>query len=577
MFKRFKYLALTTLVSVSFVTASLPVKSFALSGSDFQAGHIIDDSVFTNANSMGVQDIQNFLNSKVPTCDSQGTQSYSGTSRAAYSRARGHPLPLVCLKDYYENPDNHANNLTTVDGQAAAIPDGAISAAQIIYNAAHAYNINPQVLLTTLQKEQGLVTDDWPWTSQFTKAMGYGCPDTADCNAAYYGLYNQVTDAAWQFRHYLDNPGAYNYWTGNNFINYSPSSCSGTVVNIQNPATAALYIYTPYQPNSAALASLTGTGDSCSSYGNRNFFYYFNTWFGSSLDGTCAADGNTAISTDVTFQKFTKNQDLGTFVIDSGSGTRCVETHTWNSSLTSWNSHIATNAPNIDTTTSKVMYADLNGDGDDEAILVGFKGTGSGRIELHIWNEHLNQWANHIITNAPCINSAISSIAFADVNGDGKDEGILIGQGNGSTSTGNIEFHVWDSSFQNFTQNIISNSHTLDPSLSSIAFADLDGSGKDVPVLIGQGNGSTSTGNIEFHVWNPGFQSWNTHTVSNSRTIDPAVSKIAFADLDGSGRDKAVLIGLRAPTGSGNIEFHVWNPGFQSWNTHITSNQSVQN
>ncbi len=276
-------------------TALTNPKASALNGSSFNAGHIIDDVIFTNANSMNAQDIQNFLNAKVPTCDSWGTQTYAGTTRAAYSRARNHPLPLVCLKDYYENTSTHANNLTVTDGQAVSPPAGSISAAQIIYNAAQSYNINPQVLLTTMQKEQGLVTDDWPWTNQFTTAMGYGCPDSASCNTSYYGLYNQVTNAARQFRRYLDNPNNYNYTVGNDFILYSPGGgCSGSTVTIQNAATAALYDYTPYQPNNAALSTVSdsGTGnggDSCSSYGNRNFWWYFNNWFGSSLTNPYAS------------------------------------------------------------------------------------------------------------------------------------------------------------------------------------------------------------------------------------------------------------------------------------------------
>jgi hypothetical protein len=51
---------------------------------------------------------------------------------------------------------------------------------------------------------------------------------------------------------------------------------------IENSATAALYNYTPYQPNQAALNNLYGTGDGCSAYGNRNFWRIFNDWFGSS-------------------------------------------------------------------------------------------------------------------------------------------------------------------------------------------------------------------------------------------------------------------------------------------------------
>ena len=48
-----------------------------------------------------------------------------------------------------------------------------------------------------------------------------------------------------------------------------------------NQATANVYYYTPYQPNSTALAAGYGTGDSCSAYGNRNFYNYFTDWFGS--------------------------------------------------------------------------------------------------------------------------------------------------------------------------------------------------------------------------------------------------------------------------------------------------------
>jgi hypothetical protein len=35
--------------------------------------------------------------------------------------------------------------------------------------------------------------------------------------------------------------------------------------------TPALDNHTPYEPKTAALANLYGSGDSCSSYGNRNF------------------------------------------------------------------------------------------------------------------------------------------------------------------------------------------------------------------------------------------------------------------------------------------------------------------
>ncbi len=132
-------------------------------------------------------------------------------------------------------------------------------------------------------EESSLVTSTSPSASSYRAATGYGCPDTAPCDAQYYGFYNQVYKAAWQYKRYTNNPTSYSYQAGrNNYVQWSPNaSCGGSTVYIQNKATAALYIYTPYQPNAAALANLYGTGDSCSAYGNRNFWRIFSDWFGS--------------------------------------------------------------------------------------------------------------------------------------------------------------------------------------------------------------------------------------------------------------------------------------------------------
>lgn len=254
----------------------------AVSGGDWRPGRIIDDAVFYNKASMNVDQIQQFLNSKMPNCDSWGTQSYAGTTRRAYSEARGIKFPLVCLKDYQENTTTHENNLN-----GNGIPAGAKSAAAIIWEASQTYNINPQVLIVLLQKEQGLVLDDWPWPVQYKSATGYGCPDTAACDSDYYGFANQVITAAWQFRRYATVPNSFNHVPGRmNQVRWSPNaSCGSSQVMIENVATASLYNYTPYQPNQAALNNLYGTGDGCSAYGNRNFWTYFSDWFGPTRRG----------------------------------------------------------------------------------------------------------------------------------------------------------------------------------------------------------------------------------------------------------------------------------------------------
>ena len=228
----------------------------------YQAGLIIDDGIFTNSNSMSVEQIQNFLNNKNPNC----AQGYT------------------CLKNYAQNPETGADNYG-----GAPVPAGAVSAAALIKNYSMQFGINPQVILVTLQKEMGLLTNQAPSINRFRSAMGYGCPDNRApgapaCNPSTGSFSSQIYEGARHFRGYFDAPPGWwvTYNTGNNTIPYNPNgACGSSVVNIRNRATVALYTYTPYQPNQAALNAGYGEGDGCSTHGNRNFFLFFSDYFGS--------------------------------------------------------------------------------------------------------------------------------------------------------------------------------------------------------------------------------------------------------------------------------------------------------
>lgn len=265
--------------------------SSAVSATDFNAGRIIDDEIFYNKNAMSVQQIQDFLNRQVESCDTWGTKPASEWGRSDITRAQfakqrwGVDAPFVCINNYHENPNTHETSFEKGGGSF----DGGISAAQIIYNAAQEYGINPQVLLVLLKKESSgpLTNDTWPIKKQYTYAMGYACPDsganyTAACQSSKGGFYNQMTLAAWQLKYYKDHAqdGGYSLHLGWNNIQYSPDPNCGTKrVYIENVATLSLYIYTPYTPNDAALANYPGTS-TCGAYGNRNFFMFFNNLFG---------------------------------------------------------------------------------------------------------------------------------------------------------------------------------------------------------------------------------------------------------------------------------------------------------
>lgn len=229
--------------------------------SKFQPGNIIADQVFFQRSSMTEAQIQTFLQSKVSSC------------RSGYT----------CLKDYYDT-----SRTTAADAMCGAYSGGVRErASRIIYKVAQACGINPRVLIVMLQKEQGLVTSTAPSSYAYRAAMGQGCPDTAACDTRYYGFFNQVYGGAWQLKRYANPSGTSQFFTwyapGKTWnVLYHPNrACSTAPVYIQNQATANLYYYTPYQPNAAAIRAGYGTGDGCSSYGNRNFYNYFTDWFGS--------------------------------------------------------------------------------------------------------------------------------------------------------------------------------------------------------------------------------------------------------------------------------------------------------
>jgi hypothetical protein len=246
----------------------------AASGGDFDPGMIISDAKFYDGDAMSQGDIRTFLRARVPSC------------------ASGY----VCLKDYVESTPARA-----ADSRCSSLQASRLSGADIVYWVGRACGVSQSALLVLLEKEQGLVTDSTPSARQFRSATGYGCPDTAACDSLYYGFFNQVYNAAHQFKVYQSTPTRWNYQAGrSNRILWHPNAdCGSSQVTIRNQATAGLYIYTPYQPNAAALRNLYGTGDSCSSYGNRNFWRLYTDWFGSTGDGPVSSFVKTAADATV--------------------------------------------------------------------------------------------------------------------------------------------------------------------------------------------------------------------------------------------------------------------------------------
>jgi hypothetical protein len=224
----------------------------------FDPALIISDSSFYDGDALDATAVQRFLDTKVPACAPD----------------------IVCLADYTQD---------TVTRPADELCDAyrgrpGETAAEIVAKVGEACGISQRALLVLLQKEQSLVDNPAPTPGDFSFATGYACPDTAACDTEYSGFYNQLYWAAWQLKRYANPEGTSDFFTWHPVgepspIGYNPdSACGSADVVIANLATAALYYYTPYQPNPATAS---GTPDDpCGAYGNLNFWRLYSEWFG---------------------------------------------------------------------------------------------------------------------------------------------------------------------------------------------------------------------------------------------------------------------------------------------------------
>jgi hypothetical protein len=221
----------------------------------FEAGKIISDDAFYNADAMTRAGIQQWLLAMpcAPTDQSP------------------------CLAFFHQDTATRPAN-DNCDAYRGARGE---SAAAIVSKVAQSCGISPRVLLVLVQKEQSLITH--PSAYGYQRATGYACPDTAQCDAKYFGFFNQLYSAAWQFREYANPKDHWSITPGASKVQYAPdASCGASVVDIANQATASLYLYTPYQPDAFTRAHPSGPGRPCSAYGNLNFFRLYNAWFGDS-------------------------------------------------------------------------------------------------------------------------------------------------------------------------------------------------------------------------------------------------------------------------------------------------------
>lgn len=147
-------------------------------------------------------------------------------------------MTLQDIKDFLAIKNSTLLNFTTKDVDGVEK-----NAAQIIYDTAQKYEINPKFILVMLQKEQSVIEDSQPTAKQYDWAMGYGVCDDCSLNdpalLLFKGFGTQVDKATARFRWYFDNPTSYKQ-AGQTY------AIDDYLVTPVNQATANLYSYTPH-------------------------------------------------------------------------------------------------------------------------------------------------------------------------------------------------------------------------------------------------------------------------------------------------------------------------------------------
>ena len=479
----------------------------------FDPGNIMTDDVMSNKNTMSERQIQSFLDSK-NACNKSAIGALSWYNNKDQNKATEGRLDTIRKRDnkkisFYFNLKN---------GKFVCMAKesfGGESAARIIWKAAQDYRINPQVILVLLQKEQGLITDLWPNKShQYAAATGYNCPDDGGgCRSGNAGFKKQIREASALFRTVL-NGGWSNYPVGKNYVQYHPSaSCGKSLVHIKNRATSALYRYTPYQPNKGALAAGWGEA-SCGAYGNRNFYNYFTTWFGSTRDplqtsfenlvGKSGVIKNNSVAVGSATETVTFGKNIYTFYFDQTA--KNLRVSRWNGS--EWNDRVL---DGIGAPTSGAIQAELN-----VTEIFGFTHNNSLQVyyydaiskslrHIFIRNgvmkvETLDGTANSILKKDRDVGSSISGMTY------GSNNGIQLYYYNADDKS--IEHTWWDPRKSKWS------TETLDGTANSILKKDRD-VGSSISGVVYNGGiqlfyYNSVTGELEHTWWNNTTSKWGT-------------------------------------------------------------------
>jgi hypothetical protein len=198
-------------------------------------------------------------------------------------------------------------------------------------------------------------------------------------------------------------------------------------------------------------------------------------------------------------------------------------------------------------TYGSVAWADYNGDGKQDLLLTGYTGSGSSYISK-LYKSTGNGFTEDTTVSLPGVYGG--SVTWADYNGDGKQDFLLTGYSYNTGSGGYIS-KLYKNTGNGFTEDTTVSLPGVQT--GSVAWADYNGDSKQDLLL----TGSTGSGSISKLYKNIGNGFTEDTTVSLPGVSDGSV---AWADYNGDGKQDLLLTGttyiskLYKSTGNGFTE-----------------------
>jgi hypothetical protein len=212
--------------------------------------------------------------------------------------------------------------------------------------------------------------------------------------------------------------------------------------------------------------------------------------------------------------------------------------------------------------TTSVAMGDVDGDGRDE---IGVARRAGSNSRFYIYDDAVEDFALlHTGGSNWGSSNYATSIAFGDVDGDGRDE---VGVARKAGTNG--RFYVYNDAIYNFSLLETGGSNWGSSAYAtSIAFGDVDGDGRDE-----MGVTRKSGVNDRYYVFEDRNSNFATLEAGGSNWGSSAYgTSIAFGDIDGDGRDE---VGVTRRSGV-NDRYYVLNDEFANFDTMLAEGDSWQ-